>query len=370
MKFTVEKSSVVNALQHLQGVVATRTTLPILSNIHLEAVKTETAQGIILTATDLDLFLRVRVPATVEESGSATMPARKLFSILKEATAENIKVVVNDKNQAAVSFGGSAYKIMGLAPEDFPIWPQQGEVKAEVTLPQAELAKILRHTIFAASTDETRYVLNGVLLKIEKGTLTAVGTDGRRLATIQAAGDLKVADCETILPSAAVQRLIGVLGDESDLKLVIGPQTLEAHLGDVKLSTKLIEGTFPNYRQVIPTECKERIPMSRESLIAALRRASLMASAKSETVKMAFSKDLLVISANTPELGEARESLAIKYAGKEFAIAFNPKYLLDALTVIKEEEVVAEFIDELSPGVIRTATPDDFKYIIMPIRLN
>ena len=368
MKFTVTKAAVVNALQHLTGVVSTRTTLPILSNIHLEATSADSGTGIFLTATDLDLFLRVRVPANVTEVGASTLPARKLFSILKEATAENIVVSCNDKHAAAISFGGSAYKINGLASEDFPQWPAQTEVKAELVMPQAELAKVLRHTIFAASTDETRYVLNGVFLNVIKGKISAVGTDGRRLALIEAGGEFKSADSETILPSNAVSKLVNLLGDESDLKLIIGTNTLEAHIGDVKLSTKLIEGTYPNFRQVIPTECKETVELGRSEFIAALRRASLMASAKSESVKLSFGKNELVISANTPELGESKETLSIKYAGKEINIGFNPKYLLDAMSVLKDENVVIQLVDDLSPGVFKA--DGTFTYVVMPLRLN
>ena len=370
MKFTIQKSDIVNALQHLTGVVASRTTLPILSNVHIEAVKTDTAEGVVLTATDLDLFLKVRVPATVEETGSSTMPARRLFSILKEATAQEISIAISDKQVATIKYGSSAYKINGLMPEDFPQWPAQSEMKTELVIQQAELAKILRHTKIATSTDETRYVLNGVLLKLLQNNLAAVGTDGRRLATIEAIGEFKGADTDTIIPNSAVERLVGLLGTESDLKLLVGGNTLEAHIGDVKLSTKLIDGTYPNYKQVIPSSCKERIGLNRDGFIAALRRASLMASAKSESVKLSFGKNALTISASTAEIGEAQEVMEIKYSGKEIAIAFNPKYLLDALQVLDDDEVFIELQDELSPGVIRTANPGNFQYIVMPLRLN
>jgi DNA polymerase III subunit beta len=369
MKFTVQKTAIVTALHHLTGVVATRTTMPILSNIRIDAIKGD-KDGVVMTATDLDLFLKVRIPATVDETGSSTLPARRLFSILKESVTPEISIAISDKNVASIKSGGSAYKINGLGADDYPQYPAQNTVKVELVMQQAELAKILRHAKVASSNDETRYVLNGVLLKLLGNTLTAVGTDGRRLATVNAVGVFKGQDVDVVIPNTAVERLVGLLGQESDLNLTISNNVMQAVIGDIELSTKLIDGTYPNYKRVIPLECKEKVALNRENLIAALRRASLMSTAKSESVRLSFTANQLTISASTAEVGESREELTIVYAGAELAIGFNPKYLLDGLQVLDEEEVSIELIDSISPGVIRTATPGNFTYVVMPLRLN
>jgi DNA polymerase-3 subunit beta len=364
IKFKVTKEAILEGLQRVQNVVSTRTTLPILSNVLLQASK----GGLSLTTTDLDVAVRCKVEADVSKEGSTTLPARKLFSILKEVSAAEIEVEVDDRNAASIRCGPSFYKIMGLPEEEFPRFPESGTGKS-LKIEQAVLRDMLKKTAYAVSNDETRYVLNGVFMGFKGDKLTVVATDGRRLALIEHDIELpKGGETELILPSKAVAELERLLGDKDDVKLSINENQIIFESNGTILVSKLIEGTYPNFRQVIPTETKERVPLERELLLAALHRASILASEKSQSVKLNFAKNTLTITATTPEVGEAKETLSINYKGKDIAIAFNPQYMMDPLRNLDADEVFLELTDELSPGVIKVNAP--FLYVLMPMRLS
>ena len=364
IKLKVTKEKILDGLQNVQNVVSTRSTLPILANVLLQAEK----DGLWLTTTDLDVGVRCRIEAEVSKMGSSTLPARKLFSILREVASTDIDLEVDDKNAASIRCGSSFYKIMGLPEEEFPRFPQADNSKP-LKMEQNTLRDLLKRTAYAVSNDETRYVLNGVFMSFKGEKLTVVATDGRRLALAEA--DIEIAkgnETEFILPSKAVAELQRLLADKGEVNLTIGPNQIIIELGGTTLVSKLIEGTYPNFRQVIPTEAKERVTMDRESLQAALHRASILANEKSQSVKLSFGKNSLTITATTPEVGEARETMAINYKGKEINIAFNPLYLMDPLRNLDADEVIIELTDDLSPGVLKINAP--FLYVLMPMRLN
>lgn len=364
IKFKVTKESILDGLQRVQNVVSTRTTLPILSNVLVQAV----TGSLSLTTTDLDVGVRCKVEADVSKAGSTTLPARKLFSILKEVVAAEIEVEVDDRNAASIRCGSSFYKIMGLPEEEFPRFPESAAGKS-LKIEQSVLRDMLKKTAYAVSNDETRYVLNGVFMGFKGDKLTVVATDGRRLALVEHDVEIpKGGETELILPSKAVGELERLLGDKGDVKLSIGENQIIFEADGTTLASKLIEGTYPNFRQVIPTETKERVPLERELLLAALHRASILASEKTQSVKLNFAKNTLTITATTPEVGEAKETLSINYKGKEVTIAFNPQYMMDPLRNLDADEVFLEFTDELSPGVIKINAP--FLYVLMPMRLN
>ncbi len=363
-KFSVTKEKILDGLQRVQNVVSSRTTLPILSNVLMQAGK----DGLSLTTTDLDVGVRCTVEAEVSKPGAITLPARKLFSILKEVPVNNIEVEVDERNAASIRCGSSFYKIMGLGEEEFPRFPQSEGGKS-LKLAQADLADMLRKTAYAVSSDETRYVLNGVFMSFKADKLTVVATDGRRLALVEKEIELGKGDeSELIVPSKAVAELQRLLGDSGEVKLAISENQIIFTIGDTTLVSKLIEGTYPNFRQVIPSEAKERIQLERETLLSALHRASILASEKSQSVKLSFGKNALTITATTPEVGEAKETMAINYKGKEITIAFNPQYLMDPLRNLDADEVFMELTDELSPGVVKVNAP--FLYVLMPMRLS
>jgi len=369
MNLTIAKEQILNGLQSVQNIVSTRTTLPILSNVLLRAE----GNRLELTATDLDVTITCSVEAGVKRPGATTVPVKKLFGIARELGTPEIELEVDDKNVCSIRSGPSFFKIRGLGAEEFPPLPQFKEDK-KVVLPQEKIRSMLRKTSFAISTDESRYVLNGIFLSLKEHKLTMVATDGRRLALVDEEVDVsEKSQGEFIIPAKAVNELNRLLQEKGDVEIRYTENQAAFELKDEKgfsilIITKLIEGSYPNYRQVIPAEAKERVALSREEFMHALRRAEIMTSEKQNSVKLSFSKNSLSITANSPDVGEAQESLAINYKGKDMAIAFNPGYVIDPLNALPNDEIFLELIDELSPGVLKINGP--FLYVVMPMRLS
>jgi DNA polymerase-3 subunit beta len=369
MNLTITKEQISHGLQSVQNVVSTRTTLPILSNVLLRA----DGNRLEMTATDLDVTITCAVEATVKKPGATTMPVKKLFGIVRELANPEIELETDDKNVTSLRSGSSFFKIRGLGAEEFPPPPKFKEDK-KVVLPQEKIRGMLRKTSFAISTDESRYVLNGIYMMLKEHKLTMVATDGRRLALVDEEVDVsEKSQGEFIVPAKAVNELNRLLQEKGEVDIRYTDNQAAFSLKDDKgfsvlIVTKLIEGSYPNYRQVIPGETKERIALAREEFMHALRRAEIMTSDKQNSVKLNFTKNNLAITANSPDVGEARESLAINYKGKEMAIAFNPAYVIDPLNALTTDEVFLELIDELSPGVLKINGP--FLYVVMPMRLS
>ena len=369
MKLTIAKEQIMNGLQAVQNVVGTRTTLPILSNVLLRAE----GERVEFTATDLDVTISCTVEGTVHSPGATTLPVKKLFSIVRELAPVELELEVDDKSVCTLRAGPSFYKIKGLPPEEFPPMPRFEE-QNKISLPQQKVKGMLRRTCYAASTDESRYVLNGIFVSLKEQKLTTVATDGRRLALTEEEVDLpEKVQGEFIVPSKAVNELNRLLLDTGEVEIQFTENqaafTLRAEKQpSILVITKLIEGNYPNYRQVIPQETKERITLGREEFLHALRRAEIMTSEKQNSVRLSFGKNVLAITANTPEVGEARETIAINYKGNEFAVAFNPSYVIDPLNALDNDEIFLELIDELSPGLIKINGP--FLYVVMPMRLT
>jgi len=369
MKFTISKEQMMNGLQAVQNIVGSRTTLPILSNVLLRGQE----GSLELTATDLDVTVSCSVEAAIKKGGAVTVPVKRLFAIVRELNSGEVEVEVDEKNACKLKAGASYYKINGLPAEEFPPLPKFSE-KKKVVVPQEKVKGMLRRTSFAVSTDETRYVLNGILMSLKNHRISMVATDGRRLALTDEEVDVGPdSEAEFIVPTKAINELNRLLQGKGDVEIKFTENQASFDLKDEKGSSvvvvsKLVEGNYPNYKQVIPGEAAERVALVREELLQALRRAEIMTSEKSNSVKLSFTKNNLAITANTPEVGEGRESLAINYKGKDLAIAFNPGYLLDPLKALENDEVFLEISDELSPGVIKINGP--FLYVIMPMRMS
>jgi DNA polymerase-3 subunit beta len=382
MNLIIAKEQILAGLQAVQNVVSTRTTLPILTNVLLCAE----GRSVEFTATDLDVTVACKVEAEVRKSGSTTVPVKKLFGVVRELGGSEIEIEADEKHTCSVRCGPSFYRILGLGADEFPPMPKFKDDR-KVLFPQATIKVMMRKTSFAMSTDESRYVLNGILMSLKDHKLTFVATDGRRLAHAEEEVDfLEKSAGEIIIPKKAVDELSRLLQDKGEVEIRFGENQASFCLStkeerakeeqvkkeeaalSITLVTKLIEGNYPNYRQVIPTEAKERVPLVREEFLQALRRAEIMTSEKANSVKLTFGKNNLAITANSPEVGEARETLAVNYRGKEIAIAFNPRYLIDPLNALTEDEVFFELVDELSPGVLKINGP--FLYVVMPMRLS
>jgi len=364
MKVKIAKSALMEGLQCIQNIVSIRSTLPILSNVLLTADK----KTLWLTTTDLEVSVKCEITADILKTGSTTLPARRLFSIIRELPDENIEIEVDDKNIASVKCGSSFFKIIGLAEDEFPpVTKPEGKYSYHIN--QGVFKEMLRKSAYAVSTDETRYVLNGVLLSFKNCKLTMVATDGRRLALVEFEVEFpKEAEGDLILPSKAVNEVLRSLKDEGELKIYSKENQIVFEFDNILICSKLIEGTYPNYKQVIPAQCEERITVERESLLTALKRASLLTTESSNVTKLTFGKNKVVVSTNTPDVGEARESIPIKYTGKEISVAFNPEYMMDPLKNLSNDEIFIELTDDLSPGVIKCDIP--FVYVLMPMRVN
>jgi DNA polymerase-3 subunit beta len=364
MKIVIGKDAVLSGLQMVHGVVNVRPTLPVLSNVLLQAEDGK----LWLTTTDLEVSMRCVVEAKVSKEGGTTLPAKRLLSIIRELPIDNIEIDVDDKNSAAISCGSAYFKILGLPQDDFPSIAKY-DGGSTFTMEQRSLKDMLQKTYYAASTDETRFILNGTLLSFKGNKLTAVATDGRRLALAEQELEFpKESEVEAIVPTKAVNEVIRMLKDEGTVKIHITKNLAGFEVDQMVLTTKLIEGTYPNFRQVIPAQCEQRIAVEREGMLTALRRVALLTSEKSSSVKLTFGKNRLKISASSPDLGEAHETVAIKYTGKELVVAFNPEYIMEPLKNLANDEIYVELTDELSPGVIKSDVP--FIYVLMPMRIS
>jgi len=364
MKFSLVRAKLLDALQTVQNVVSSRNTLQILSNA---LIKVENGK-LQITTTDLDITVKCGVDAEIVQPGGTTIPIRRLAGIVRELPEGKIEFEISDEDVAEVRCGSSFFRIIGLPMRDFPPVPV-ADGKYSYRMDQGTLREMLRKTAYAASLDETRRVLNGVLMSFKDGKLTTVATDGRRLALVEHEVEFpEDAATEMILPSKAVNELMHILGEEGDLKIYAHKNQIVFEFGNVVMSSKLIDGVYPNYKQVIPAGCDERVVIDREQLLTALRRVSLVTTDKSNSTRLTFAANQLTVITNTPDVGEARETLPVKYAGKEITVTFNPEYVMDPLRNIDSDEITFEMNDGHSPALIKCGLP--FLYVLMPLRVN
>lgn len=364
MKLSIVRTKFLDGLQTVQNVVTTKGSLQILSNALMHAEGNQ----LCITTTDLDISERCFVECEVEEAGSTTLPVRRLASIIRELDEGKILIDVNEDDVATVQSGSSFFKIIGLPTRDFPPVPAT-EGKFCYRIDQGAFREMLRKTAYAVSLDETRRVLNGVLLAFKENKLTMVATDGRRLALVEHEIEFPPeAEVEMVLPTKAVSELMRILGNDGDLKIYAQKNQVIFELGTTTLSSKLIDGVYPNYRQVIPGMCDERVVIDRELLLSALRRVSVVTTDKSNATRLTFSANQLTISTSTPDVGEGRDTVPVKYAGKEVSIIFNPEYVMDPLKNIDDDEIIIEMNDGHSPALLKCSIP--FLYVLMPLRIS
>lgn len=364
MKFSVEQDQILEALQKVQSIVGQRTTLPILSNVLLEADK----DSLTLSTTDQEVSVRTSLEADISEPGATTLPARRFFSICRELPSHQIDIAVNDNDVAEISSGAANFKLEGLSKDDFPPMPSFEE-SFSYKLKQGVLKDILQKTSYAASTDESRAILNGSLMAFRDNKLTVVSTDGRRLALVEQEIDIPdEAEMDLVVPTKTVSELVKTLEDDGEAIIKTSSTQVAFEFGNIFIISKLVDGTYPNYRQVIPSQCEERISIDRETFHDAVRRVSLMIDDQASSVKISITENRIELLTSSPEIGEARESVPVKYSGKDISIAFNPAFLMAPLKHLDSDEVFLELSDELSPGVIKSNVP--FLYVIMPIRVS
>ncbi len=374
MKFKINRDHFANGLAQVLNVVGSKATMPILSNVLIEAEKDQ----ISLTTTNLDLGIRCKIKAEVKETGAVTLPVKRLAGIVRELPNVDVTFDGSPNHQVKLTSGGSTFRIMGIGKDEFPPLPEFGEEKA-YSLEQAELVTMLKSVAYAQSTDETRYILNGVYFNFKDGKLALVATDGRRLALVAKEMDVPAESAGAIiLPAKTVGELTRLLDKGEKVKInfndrraafqIATDKDTSGLIDHVYLYSKVVEGNYPNYQQVIPKETHQRIKLERELFLQCVHRAALVCSEKANSVKIKLTSNLLEITAQSPDFGEAHESMAIGYSGPDLQVAFNPAFIMDPLRALAKDEVFFEVKDEVSPGVFKTL--ESFVCVIMPVRLS
>jgi len=363
MKFKVETSILLSGIQTVQNIITAKSALPILSNILIETQK----DGLKLTATDLDIGISCVVPVDIQEPGAITVPAKRFSDIIKELPDNLVNITTKKNNLVIIETETCQFKLMGLGVEEFPKMPDFKDKEA-IKLEQAALKQMLNLTSFAVSFDETRYILSGILFRIDKNNLNLVATDGKRLAIIERKLKHETdKDMRIIVPVKAIHELSRALQEEGELSLILGNNQVLFDLGKVIIISRLIEGEFPDYRQVIPPASDNKVKIGRTLFLLAVRRAALLSTPDYQAVRLEVFKNKLVISKSTPDIGESREEIPVEFQGKEMAIGFNPNYLIEVLKNLTEETIDLELTDSEKPGVIRI---NGYIYIVLPMRLS
>ena len=372
MKLTIERAALLKALGHVQSVVERRTTIPILSNVLLRAE----AAGLALSATDMDLEIVERVPARIEREGRTTAPAHTLYDIvrkLREGAQVELEAL-GDRSEMVLRSGRSPFTLACLPAEDYPVM-SAGELVHHFALSAAELRMLIDRTRFAISTEETRYYLNGIYLHATKNNevpvLRSVATDGHRLARIE----MVLPEGAAGMPGVIVPRKTVIelrkLVDEGDneVQVALGDTKIRCAIGEAALTSKLIDGTFPDYDRVIPTGNDKMLEVPCKEFAEAVDRVSTISTERSRAVKLAIDRGSLTVSATSPENGTAIEELEVRYQSTPIEIGFNSRYLLDITEQIEGEAALFAMSDAASPTVVRDSADASALYVLMPMRV-
>lgn len=364
MEVVLDRDAFLKGLSMVQNIVEPRQTLPILANVLLQA----DGELVHLTATDLEVGARVSVPARVPGKGAVTVSARKLVEIVKELPAAALTLKVGDNAAVSIRCAGASYKLVGLAPDDFPpVVP--ASPKTWLTLEARALREMLARTTFAISHDETRYALNGILFVVTEKEIRLVATDGHRLAMAKSNLAQPAEAVSGIVPRKAAMEIGRVLGAGEEVQVAITENQFVLQMPNFVMTARLIEGQFPNYEAVIPKGHPIRLPLNRGTLTSAIRRVAVMADDRNKPVRFALTPGSLQLAASSHELGEAEEAMEVEYSGADVTIAFNSRYVIDALSPIEDDQAVLELKDALSPGVVRQVTDEGYRCVIMPMRI-
>lgn len=366
MKFEIQREALLNPLQKIIGAVEKRQTMPALSNVLVRA----NADSLSMTATDLEIELVTTIRMTADEPGDITLPARKLLDICKALPADAQIKVTSQGDKAIVQSGRSRFSLATLPAADFPALESINGI-SEFELPQKTLRELIDKTAFAMAQQDVRYYLNGLLLEVSPNMLRAVTTDGHRLAYGEKQTDCDVSEVkQVILPRKGVLELLRLLNDSDDsVKLTLASNHLQAELSDIRFTSKLIDGRFPDYNRVIPTDGNCVVTANREMLRQALVRASILSNEKYRGIRLTIEENLLKLQAHNPDQEEADVEVEVNYTGPELEIGFNVNYMLDVLNVTDSEMVQATLRDSNSSCLLTFPDHKDCKYVIMPMRL-
>ena len=375
MELSIRKSDLLRELQLFQGIVERKNTIPILANVLIEANGESTVQ---LVATDLEVGLRSRCPASVIRGGSLTIPAKKLYEIVRALPETDIRIQQGAKGAVKVAAEKFDSRMQTLPREDFPKLPETGG-GSPVSLPRQVLREMVAKTQFAITGEDTRYFLNGGLFIVQPDKLTLVATDGHRLALVsapreKAEGSKGEDEVRAILPKKTLWELSRLLADgDEDIQYECGENHLFFNVDGRQLISRMIDAQFPAYERVIPTGNDKQVEFERDRLASAIKRVALLSSERSRAIKFQINTGKVDITSSSPEVGEATETLSVEYDGVALEICFNAQYILDFLGVVDTDNVQLEFKDEMSQAVMRPVGTDndgcDYTYVIMPMRV-
>jgi DNA polymerase-3 subunit beta len=370
MEFSVTKSALLNELSTTQGVVERKTTIPILSNLLVEAKGSQ----LTITATDLELSIRTSCEAKIKKEGAGTIPAKKLLELVRLLPEGEIKVKLLENHWVEITSDRKKYKLVGMAKENFPALPVMPHTLVKIPAPIIE--NLIRKTKFAISMEESRYTLNGGLLILKPDTLAMVATDGHRLALAETDHKLTGLNGEVkvLIPKKAmdeVEKLSSAAGSDAHIEFAKDESHLFFQVGHRLLISRILTGQFPNYEAVLPRDNNKTVVIERAELGDAVRRVSQLADQRSHAVKLAVSKEGIEISASSPEYGEAKETIEKEFKGDPIAIGFNSSYMLDFLGAAADGPISIELKDEQSAGQMRPLADESYRYryIIMPMRI-
>jgi DNA polymerase III subunit beta len=371
MKLKIKKDEILRGLQRIQGVVEKKNTMPILSNMLLTAGD----GGVEIVATDLEIGLRGSYAAEVEQPGVVTVSAKKMYEIARELPAEDIQITVEDDNWVKVRSGHAQFKLVGLPKDEYPALPDVAE-EGMIAIEGDTLRDMIKKTLYAVGENDARYVLNGLFVHLSpvKGGLNIrmVGTDGHRLSMVDRVVDAKRGEESVIIPRKAMMELRRLLEEDApkaELRIGFSKNHALFKRDGLVMVSKLIDGNYPNYLQVIPAKSTKKIALSRELFTHAVKRVSILSKEKTNAVKLQLEKDLLVLSTNNPDVGEATEELSVEYQGEAISIGFNSRYLMDVLTAMERQTIFLELTDALSPCLITEEGDENYKCVVMPMRV-
>ncbi|HYM54831.1 MAG TPA: DNA polymerase III subunit beta [Solirubrobacteraceae bacterium] len=369
MKLSLSASELLTQLQTVTRVASTRSAVQALSGVMISAQPETTPE---LLATDMEIGLRVPLTAEISRPGSAVLPARLLLDVARSLSADQLTLELRSAEQdVELICGATTFHLRTLRAEDFPALPSPSP-DTRIALPAEAFVQTVSRVARSASRDETRPVLTGILMSASGQELRMVATDSYRLSVKQTALESPLqGSLEANVPARALQELVRIAqqAPPDSLAVSVGQNQVIFELGDVVLSSRLIDGQFPNYRQLLPESVEHELRLSSAELTDVVRRISLLAQ-KNAPLRLSFSEGTLTVSAQTPDVGEASEAIPVPFHGGDFEIGFNPEFLRDGLESIESEELVLKLISPLRPGLIESPDTGDFVYLIMPIRLN
>jgi DNA polymerase-3 subunit beta len=375
MELTVGKADLQKELQLCQGVVEKRSTIPILSNVLLRA-----ADGRLqIAATDLDVTILSSTSARITTAGGVTIEAKRLFDIVRSLPDEDVHFTLQENNSVLVESGTAKFRLLGLPAEDYPTLPMVNVTEA-YTIPLDELKTMVGKVKFAITHEETRFQLNGALLKIQPNKMEMVATDGHRMALINFPSGItgkgkKGNDLTILIPRKALDEILRLEGGEDGtVRFGVSENQLFFEAGDRRLLARMIDVNFPNYMEVISRDNDRRVMVDRERLLSTIKRISLVANERTRAVRFDFAPGKLTVSSTNPELGDARETVPIDYAGQPFFVGLNAAYVMDFLSATDTASVSLDLKDENSQCIGRPAStaedlPYDYLYVVMPMRL-